>query len=565
MQQHLILFFYALIFIHSTIGYGFLFSSLIDIRLTRSNLGYLGLIGFFFIILISSLSSFFFAHGFFHNIILHFVGLIAYFVLIKKYKKLEEIKLLWILIFVLWIGIYVYKNHDDFPYYHLTYSLNLSENSFVIGSGNFGHGFRTFSSLFFFHSILYMPLVKFYLFHFAPFLILLFYNFIILKSIFERIKNKEISFIYYFSLLSFIFINIAFYRLAEHGTDRSAQILLVLIFILILEILYDTITKKKLGIKLNLLIILIFLASSMKSIYYLYVLIIPIVLFKKNILFNFFSKKNFLLIFIVSSALSLNIAINYLSTGCLLYPAKKTCIIEQKWSLPINEVERMSIHYEWWAKAGGGPGYSSKVEPKVYIKNFNWVKDWIDRHFFNKVLDTLLGLISLSFIFYFLFKFSSNGNKYKFLKKPILPFIIIIFFLVEWFFKHPSMRYGGYVLFAIPIFLFTSLGIQKFKININKITKMTMFLIIFSLLVFNLRNIFRIEKEVKLYNYDLIKKPFFFIKEVEVYPINPSDDFLIFVTKNREMCWAAKTPCSNRTNLRSDKFFWMNMVYKNEK
>ena len=32
------------------------------------------------------------------------------------------------------IGAYVFKNHDDFPYYHLTYALNLSENSFVVGT-----------------------------------------------------------------------------------------------------------------------------------------------------------------------------------------------------------------------------------------------------------------------------------------------------------------------------------------------------------------------------------------------------------------------------------------------
>jgi len=35
-----------------------------------------------------------------------------------------------------------------------------------------------------------------------------------------------------------LFINIAFYRIAEHGTDRSAQILLILIFSIFFEILY---------------------------------------------------------------------------------------------------------------------------------------------------------------------------------------------------------------------------------------------------------------------------------------------------------------------------------------
>ena len=57
------------------------------------------------------------------------------------------------LLLIFWIGNYIYKSHDDFPYYHLTYTLNLSENSFLVGTGNFSHGFRTFSSLFFYHSL----------------------------------------------------------------------------------------------------------------------------------------------------------------------------------------------------------------------------------------------------------------------------------------------------------------------------------------------------------------------------------------------------------------------------
>jgi hypothetical protein len=58
-----------------------------------------------------------------------------------------------ILTLIFLIGAYVYKNHDDFPYYHLTYALNLSENKFIVGTGIFSHGFRTFSSLFYFHSL----------------------------------------------------------------------------------------------------------------------------------------------------------------------------------------------------------------------------------------------------------------------------------------------------------------------------------------------------------------------------------------------------------------------------
>ena len=34
-------------------------------------------------------------------------------------------------------------------------------DQFLVGMGNFSHGYRTFSSLFYFHSILYMPYIEF--------------------------------------------------------------------------------------------------------------------------------------------------------------------------------------------------------------------------------------------------------------------------------------------------------------------------------------------------------------------------------------------------------------------
>ena len=232
MYDHLVFFLYIILFIHSTIGYGLIFSKIADQELLKFNLGYIGLFGFFSISLISIFTSFFFPHNFLHNTILHGIGLIAFVFLYKQSFKISELKFFCIILLILWIGLYVYKNHDDFPYYHLTYALNLSENSFAVGTGKFSHGFRTFSSLFYYHSTLYMPYIEFYLFHSGPFLIILFFNYIMVSKLVKNIKLNNLNFIFYFSLLSLLFINIAFYRIAEHGTDRSAQILLILIFLI---------------------------------------------------------------------------------------------------------------------------------------------------------------------------------------------------------------------------------------------------------------------------------------------------------------------------------------------
>ena len=63
---------------------------------------------------------------------------------------------------------------------------------------------------------------------------------------------------------------------------------------------------------------------------------------------------------------------NLLNTGCLLFPEKKTCFFDLPWSLSEKTVEHLSLHYENWAKAGSGAGYSLAQSEKLnYISNFN--------------------------------------------------------------------------------------------------------------------------------------------------------------------------------------------------
>ncbi len=552
-----------MLFIHSIIGYGIIFLKITNKEMLSLNIGYIGITGFFFISLISIFSSFFFAHNYSHNLILHGIGIISFLAFIDYKKRFYELKLLWLLILILWIGIYAYKNHDDFPYYHLTYALNLSENSFTVGTGHFSHGFRTFSSLFFFHSILYMPFIEFYLFHSGPFYILIFFNLIIIFELLKNYNNKKTDLLYFFSILSLLFINIAFYRIAEHGTDRSAQILLILIFILFFDISYIQMKKKEILLKTILLIILIFLSSSMKVIYYLYLLLIPVIFFKKKLFQEFLVKKNILIIFFVSISFFLNLTVNYLNTGCFLYPAEKTCVYQQDWSIKKKEVKRMSLHYEWWSKAGGGPGYVSEIEPEEYVKSFNWVKNWIERHFFNKVSDTLSGIIFISVFVTLIFKFFSQ-LKTKINRRIFLGYLIPLSFLLEWFLNHPSMRYGGYVLFAIPIFLFTAQLIEKYKISKKALNNLTIFFIFLSFISYNTRNIIRIDKEASIYNYNVFKSPYFFVKKTNVIKIKEYDDYTIYSTKNGGMCWATKTPCSYNRNIDVKNFLWMNMIYLND-
>ncbi len=560
MIEHLIFISYVIIIIFSTIGYGFGFCRLVKKKYLTYNLGYQGIFGLFFLSIISIITSFFIKHGYFHNAIIHFIGLSLFFYFIKN-TSINDRKLFIYIFFLTIISLYIYKNHDDFPYYHLTYALNLSENGFIIGLGNLGHGYRTVSSLFFFHSLLYLPWIKFYLFHSGPFLILLYFNYIVIKKLLTQINSNKFNLVYFFTLFAFTFVNIAFYRISEHGTDRSAQIIIFLIFIYLLDIVVEKKEPNKINDKINLILILLFFASSLKAIYYIYLIIIPIffydLIFKKSLFINTYKK----FIFILFLSFSLNLSINFFSTGCFLYPEKKTCF-NTSWSIPIKEVELMNTHYEWWAKAGGGPNYKSELDKDEYIKNFNWVKNWIQKHFFNKVTDTLLGVIFISILYFILYRvLSKERKKVKKNYKIILVYAVIILLFLEWFLKHPALRYGGYVLISLPIFLLFSHNISQYSFNTHKTKKISFFLIIFVFLIFEVRNIIRLNKEIHFYSYKPFLSPYFKVDSVNS-KINFTNSQITVYSPIDNMCWASKTPCSYRGNITSINKYGFTVIVK---
>ena len=169
----------------------------------------------------------------------------------------------------------------------------------------------------------------------------------------------------------------------------------------------------------------------------------------------------------------------------------------------------MRLHYENWAKAGSGAGYQN-IDQINYIKDFNWLQNWMDRYFFNKVSDFILGIIFLCLIMatFFIRKKSINqkNSSYSFYYLTI----IILFF--EWFFNHPALRYGGYTIIALLFFIPISSLITKFQ-STNKITSKVLLLIFISFLIFSLRNVSRLNEEINLYGYKPGIKPFYYLDQ----------------------------------------------------
>ena len=119
----------------------------------------------------------------------------------------------------------------------------------------------------------------------------------------------------------------------------------------------------------------------------------------------------------------------------MIYPAAFTCFENIYWTINKDTIEKVNIWYELWAKSGASPNFV--VDDRInYIKNFNWLPNWIDNYFFNKVSDFLLGLLVLITIFFILFKkYKKENIKKNYFKFKILLLIIFVY-LIEWFLKH---------------------------------------------------------------------------------------------------------------------------------
>ncbi len=503
----MILFFYLtyyFLIVFSIIGFGYLFKFFF-LKKESNNLGYFGIYGIFFLITISYLSNYLFPHNLIFNSIILFTGIVLFILyLIKNYKsEKKNLRFLSGIFLILVVAIFAAKNHDDFPYYHFSYIHLLTTSNLSIGLGQFNHGFRTPSSVFYFASLFYLPKVNYQLIHLAPIFFVGFVNYIFLKKIFKFLNKKENLYLVIFSILSLALINIFFYRLAEHGTDRTAQILILLLILEILLLINKKIIYEQ--VDLSRILILSTLIISLKVFYIIYLSLFLVVIFYQKNVFLFFSdllrNKVTHICFLFVGMLILT---NIFNSGCLIYPLAMSCVFDFAWSIPIDQVKQMNQWYQQWSKAGASPNFSV-VNPELYIQNLNWLSNWVKIYFFNKVSDFLISLVFLLILFFFFFK-KKFYNKH--INRNFWPiYLILIFLFIEWFLYHPALRYGGYHLIALLFFIPFSIYFEKLLVINDKNIKRLKVFIALIFFIFFARNVDRIHKEYKIYNYNFIKYP----------------------------------------------------------
>ncbi len=487
----------------SLIGYGMIVSRVLSINI--SCFGIYGILGITFLGIISYVSSIFISHNIIFNSIILLIGLsIFLYNLILKNNFKREFFLLCATCFFAIFFILIAKNHDDFPYYHFPYISLLTEYSHPIGIGVLNNGFRSPSSIFFISSMFYLPKSDIFLFHLTPAFVQIFANIIFLKMIFDKKIFLQNKFYNFYSLFAFCFINIFFYRLAEHGTDRSGMILLFIAFVYLIYICSsDKKFHKNSTDFFKIFMILIFFVLSIKP-FYLINLPLFFIFFYYSYTRKIFSKLLFSPVFFYSlSYLLFTIFFTFLNSGCLIYPITQTCFYNFDWSLNKEIIQDVKVWFELWSKSGARPNFvvDNRVE---YIAEFNWLSSWFQNYFFKKVSDFLIG-ISIVILFFYLIFFKINTVKKMNITNYRLFYIFLIFCLAEWFLKHPTLRYGGYHILALIFFIPACIHLSQLELKFKDYYKKSLILVLVVITVFISRNTQRLINENKLYDYNIIE------------------------------------------------------------
>jgi hypothetical protein len=538
MELIIIISYYIAILI-SIIGFGYIASKILRIDIVSKDVMLFGILGIIFLTFLSYLTNLFTSHNILHNSILHLIGISLF---IYGYSKLDidrkslfKILLLAVLLLIFSL---MAKSHDDFGWYHLPYMINLSEHKFQYGLGHFNHGFRTPSSLFYLNSLFYLPIVKFYSFNFAQLYIFLFSLIFFYKKTMNRFNNNTLTFFY--SLLTFIFVIVVFYRLAEHGSDRSGQILVFIAIILIFEILKNSKIKVE---RIHLLILILIYTITIKTYFIVYILLLLPILFKIKINAKVYTDIIFSRLILFSIIfLLMHFNIQVANSGCLLYPINFTCYSGFIWSIGKDEITLMSQWYELWAKSGANPNFRVD-DPEQYINNLHWVSRWFSNYFLNKISDLILGIVLILIISFYLFKNKSKKKINTFKTNNLMisfTFSIMVIFLI-WFIKFPQLRYGGYTLIANLFFLPFCFYVTNYQIN-KKAYQSAKILFTISIIVFLGRNINRVSNEITMYQYNPIKNAYFHIQKPQFERKTLNNGIVLNLTKGE--CWSIPQPCA---------------------
>jgi len=480
----------------TTYGYGLLLKKiLINSEKYFLNDNFLVLIyGYFLIIFINLFLNFFISLNHYLTTFLFLSGILAFFFFQKIKKKLIiDISLICLITLTL---IYKINLNNDFGLYHAPYLSILSSEKIVFGISNLHFRFGHISAQQYYEILFSNLLLK--KVSIIICIALLFSSFLIFSI--RKFLDDKISLSTIFLSLISIYFFLRFSRFNEFGNDIIPNLLGLYCLYLSIQIFEkNTIITDYLEFKLlNItLLSIIILFSKLTLIIFL---LLPTYLI---IRLNFKIKKIFFIkIFFLIILSSLYLTKNVINTGCLFYPVTEKICIQVSWFAKDSSyhayVEDRAIQSESWSK--GWP-QRNKIKFKDYTdefnKNLNWLSSWSKKHFDVVVKNIIIFIFFPSaLLFYLIVKFKNE----KIIDKTKLLNIIFLCLttiagIIFWFIKAPLYRYGFSYIIGFIAMLY-SYFFYFYYSNVN-LKKYLMYILIFSIIIFSLKNIQRIIKYKK--------------------------------------------------------------------
>lgn len=468
------------------------------------------------------------------------VFIITFFILIFKFRHLLKkkyiLKLIYISIASTLFLSFSNINRPDAALYHLPYISYLNEHKIILGISNIHFRFGHISVLQYLSALNYNFLFGLNGISIPLSIISLAIIFYFLETIIKKdqIKSYDIEFFFIFFVLIFIFYKMI--RYSAYGNDNTTHLLY---FFLISICLNNNYSKN------TLLLSSIAIFTFLNKTTYFLVLLIPVLFFFKNkdykniniIKKNIFAVHTFLLIFWITK--------NILSTGCAIYPISKTCFYNLSWADNVKNTKQVELSGEAWSK--GWPQSDQKLKEEYFIKNFNWIESWLQKHA-KYTLKIIAPFILVLILIVFYLKRDSNCNIHL-LKKNWNYYNLLtlnFLFLIIFFLKFPLLRYGlSYLIVTLILILIFLLN----KISINKTNFIIKKFIIFFAFVFISKQILKIHDKIKI---DYINKPWpniYSLDNKKIYEKNiflKEDKIILYYSKNE--CGYSNAICTNYPN-----------------
>ncbi len=525
----------------------FLCSGIIFYKKYTSNYSYFFLSIIFGSVIISFLAvslNFFFPLDKTINSLIFLIILVSGIFIIIKNKLVYYVIVSSILISLISTIILSYDNiyRPDASMYHLPYTKIINDSKIIFGISNIHFRFGHTSILQYLNANFYNHIFGEKGILMPAAIIFSSITLFFLNEVRENIYKDRIYSIFVFLLLSYILYG--YNRYSEFGNDTIAHIIfLMLSTFLIKEKFVKNINEKEF---FHLLLLSLFCFTLKTSL--ILVFLIPtyifIMYFKKSYILNLYN-------ILILSFFFIWFTKNLIVSGCLIYPIELTCFEQLKWlsnDVKFNISPKFqSLDNQAWSK--GWSNYKGeKISREFYIKDFFWLKTWASIH-------GLLILKKLSVFFFLMcflvFLFSRIEPKKFYIKKKINKEIFFLTFLatlgiLTWFLRFPLFRYGSsYIVLFITII--TTIFFIKFGLdekNAIKLKKFINFFLITFLLLFTLKHIVRINKNIDNTKWPSFNSKNYLHPEFKSDPVFIKNDILYYRNKGGFGCGYTSSPCT---------------------